>query len=726
MKKFCLFLSVLLLCFCAVCGSLFCLITAFQIPVEHTRLTVLLAAASLLCACSVFLRRIWILYLCCFLALSGITVYAFAQISEALAAAVYCVTEEYAKAFDNISAIRLNAYSEAAQATAFFAILGACLCILVCAYLQTSGLQWGAVIMTAPFLIASLIILQTEPAVWCQVLVIGSYAVLLLTASLRNCAPERSATAVLLLCVPVAAVMLALVLLTGPKDYNRSDWSESLKEKVGSAADRFQLFQVDRKTGEIRIVSPLTTGALGSRIWNRNTERFNLSSIGPQRQLDLHVMDVWCEETGTMYLRGSSMAVYEDNRWSALPEKYYSALQVFPQAQYAAVSAPKTVRIRTDRRAWIYYTPYDPTVLPQEAQITTDAYVKNPLQQTEYSITCADTILQDGQYKRFVYWHYLQVPEKTVQAIEALHLPILEDGAAHINDDPNVYQDETATRVFLTADYVRNSAVYDLSTPRMPEGEDFTAWFLSESDTGYCVHYATATVILLRMQGIPARFVTGYLVDTQKNQWSAVTEADAHAWVEYFSAEGWKVLDPTPSSDQAQAQVSEYPRHSNPNNAQNQSKTSDNTNIPKENETDSEETEKPIQGETQRKETGKTAANATKVKNQRIIPWLLLAAAVLIALRNVVIRASRKQRLGTGTLRKRIIETYHEIEMIQDLRNAPIAPEILSIAQEARFSAHPANTQQLDTMLTYYRMQRAKLMQTTLAKKFRYVVWKAL
>jgi len=74
--------------------------------------------------------------------------------------------------------------------------------------------------------------------------------------------------------------------------------------------------------------------------------------------------------------------------------------------------------------------------------------------------------------------------------------------------------------------------------------------FLFIRKTGYCEHYATAMVVMLRTLGIPARLATGYL----KGEWNdfgkyyTVRQRDAHAWVEvFFPRSGWVTFDPTPS-----------------------------------------------------------------------------------------------------------------------------------------------------------------------------------
>src|SRR3989454_389608 len=74
--------------------------------------------------------------------------------------------------------------------------------------------------------------------------------------------------------------------------------------------------------------------------------------------------------------------------------------------------------------------------------------------------------------------------------------------------------------------------------------------FLFTRKTGYCEHYATAMVVLLRALGIPARLVTGFLpgVWNDFGNYYTIRQQDAHAWVEvYFPLSGWVTFAPTPS-----------------------------------------------------------------------------------------------------------------------------------------------------------------------------------
>ena len=98
--------------------------------------------------------------------------------------------------------------------------------------------------------------------------------------------------------------------------------------------------------------------------------------------------------------------------------------------------------------------------------------------------------------------------------------------------------------------FVRSCAGYE-ENPVAPAGTDFARWFLEESDGGYCVHFATAAVVLLRAAGIPARFVTGYAVTVQAGLRKTVTGADAHTWAEYWDGEVWRILEATPTAEAA-------------------------------------------------------------------------------------------------------------------------------------------------------------------------------
>ncbi len=76
--------------------------------------------------------------------------------------------------------------------------------------------------------------------------------------------------------------------------------------------------------------------------------------------------------------------------------------------------------------------------------------------------------------------------------------------------------------------------------------------FLFETRSGFCEHYASSFALLMRIGGVPARIVLGYLggEDNTLSGYKNVYQSDAHAWVEVLIAgRGWVRVDPTAAVD---------------------------------------------------------------------------------------------------------------------------------------------------------------------------------
>jgi transglutaminase-like putative cysteine protease len=87
---------------------------------------------------------------------------------------------------------------------------------------------------------------------------------------------------------------------------------------------------------------------------------------------------------------------------------------------------------------------------------------------------------------------------------------------------------------------------YSISAP--PLGRHTSDEFLFDTREGFCEHFSSAFVILMRGAGIPARVVTGYTggVPNRVGGYWVVRQMDAHAWSEvWLEGEGWVRVDPT-------------------------------------------------------------------------------------------------------------------------------------------------------------------------------------
>jgi hypothetical protein len=102
--------------------------------------------------------------------------------------------------------------------------------------------------------------------------------------------------------------------------------------------------------------------------------------------------------------------------------------------------------------------------------------------------------------------------------------------------------------------YLSQTFPYSLEKSTVPSrNEDFVSHFLFVDRTGYCDHFSTAMVVMLRSVGVPARWVKGFAPGTagatEDNglQEVVVGNQDAHSWVEvYFPSMGWVPFEPTP------------------------------------------------------------------------------------------------------------------------------------------------------------------------------------
>jgi transglutaminase-like putative cysteine protease len=87
---------------------------------------------------------------------------------------------------------------------------------------------------------------------------------------------------------------------------------------------------------------------------------------------------------------------------------------------------------------------------------------------------------------------------------------------------------------------------YTLEPPRL--GRDSVDEFLFKTMAGFCEHYASAFVVVMRAADVPARVVTGYQGGeiNPVDGYLTVRQSDAHAWAEvWLAGRGWLRVDPT-------------------------------------------------------------------------------------------------------------------------------------------------------------------------------------
>lgn len=105
---------------------------------------------------------------------------------------------------------------------------------------------------------------------------------------------------------------------------------------------------------------------------------------------------------------------------------------------------------------------------------------------------------------------------------------------------------DDAAIVRRAMDWIHRDFAYTLETP-LP-GRDGVDEFLFDEKKGFCQHFSSSFVVLMRAAGIPARVVTGYAggVRNAIGDYWVVRKMDAHAWAEvWLPGRGWVRADPT-------------------------------------------------------------------------------------------------------------------------------------------------------------------------------------
>ncbi len=132
---------------------------------------------------------------------------------------------------------------------------------------------------------------------------------------------------------------------------------------------------------------------------------------------------------------------------------------------------------------------------------------------------------------------YLQLPEH----LDARIYAIASEAAG---DADTAYDKALNIQRYLASNYA-----YTLDMPEQDPTMDFVTTFLLLHKKGYCTYFATAMTVLCRMEGLPARYVEGYVANPDATGQAILTGEDGHAWTEvYFPGFGWVTFDATPTS----------------------------------------------------------------------------------------------------------------------------------------------------------------------------------
>lgn len=527
-EKLMSFLWSVALSFVVSLSSVACLVTAFHMGVELTQAALWCGIASLFC--SICFSLPLGLVPACAGAVVGGYLWQKGSLLLSLEALLNRLTRQYDQAY-GWGIIRWGVRTaEDMEPTMIL-----CLCIL--GVVIAMAVAWsvcrgktavpGVLLAMLP-LAACFVVTDTVPdTLWLYLAMVG-ILVLMLTSSTRRRSSSNGNRLSAMAALPAALALLLLFALVPKEEYDGQENAKRLADGILNS-DSMQLLM-----GQVN-----DSGAIGA---GSDSATVDLKNVGYRVESQAKILEVTAQFDGTLYLRGRAMDSYDGVSWWDNSRENGIRTLSWP-AGVLEDGGEVTISTRYAHRM-LYAPYYVATRNLREVALG----IENEKKLTDYSFRClkapepvffksfANVTQEPTEWDSTLLRQFIGLSE----SVEKWAVPL----ATKITDGAN----NTYTKAQTIAAYVRNSASYDTATPRMPMNEkDFARWFLEDSDTGYCVHFASATAVLLQAAGIPARYVTGYTTQVKAGQAVTVTAAQAHAWVEYWlPGFGWTVLEATP------------------------------------------------------------------------------------------------------------------------------------------------------------------------------------
>lgn len=253
------------------------------------------------------------------------------------------------------------------------------------------------------------------------------------------------------------------------------------------------------------------------------------------------------------YWRGPVLGVFDGRAWTPMPPRRYAGSRSVSIDPSSAVDY--TATLEPNNRPWLFALdvlaerPAAPTLTPRirsDLQVVSDKLVRD---RTVYTARSYLRYRSGADEDRVRLQDWLELPPGFNPRTHALAAGMQAD---EMRDDPRSASAADDARhghrliERVIAMIRREPFVYTLDPPAL--GRESVDEFLFDTRRGYCEHYASAFVFLMRALDLPARVVTGYQGGefNPVDGFLEVRQRDAHAWAEvWLAGEGWVRVDPT-------------------------------------------------------------------------------------------------------------------------------------------------------------------------------------
>ncbi len=232
-----------------------------------------------------------------------------------------------------------------------------------------------------------------------------------------------------------------------------------------------------------------------------------------------------------MYWRGPVLWDFDGRTWTPCS----TVLSIAPRFSEKGQAVEYGVTLEPHNKAWLFALDV-PVKISVPARITSDFQLLNP-----------QPVNARLRYQARSYLTYhANLQESATQLKRALQLPPgLNPHALQLARSWREQSRNNMEVIRLALDYFHQQDFHYTLDPVPADNIDD---FLFTTRQGYCEHYSSSFVFLMRAAGIPARVVTGYLGGEYNaaGNYYIVRQSDAHAWAEvWLDATGWQRIDPT-------------------------------------------------------------------------------------------------------------------------------------------------------------------------------------
>tara|TARA_R110002111_G_scaffold67_2_gene606 strand:+ start:28148 stop:30166 length:2019 start_codon:yes stop_codon:yes gene_type:complete len=306
-----------------------------------------------------------------------------------------------------------------------------------------------------------------------------------------------------------------------------------------------------------RLIEPRTTGITSRAGFSTISKLGSLTNQFDSSAQHVKLRVKSTDEPG--YLRGRAFVQFFNSEWHSDIGTHNAAITAAPPAGVKNVILPEGTWFQmgeANSTDWIEYEIWSEPSEHVFAPLNTPLVhaVAHNLQFDSQDILTSRSL--EGGFPYALFLPRQQLPPRPASELALQRLlqlpfdisPQVELLARQIFDGCKT----SAEKIDRIQKYFPDHYQYELGIS-VPAGQDPITYFLLEKPNAHCEYFASGTALLLRLAGVPCRYITGYVVRERNHydQFWVARNRHAHAWVEAWDEQrGWVTVESTPPAGQ--------------------------------------------------------------------------------------------------------------------------------------------------------------------------------